>query len=158
MNNREGSARTNVDEITRQRVLAALRDGCSVRAAATRCGISKTTVGKIAKAAGWEFDRSQVEQATKVRQVDMRSRRTRAAFSLLGEVERAVDLVQAQEAPRDFAFAAKAAADLSRAHAELARCDIGQAEEETTEEARSMIEALGHNLQRYVDEQDAEGA
>lgn len=72
----------------RSDILEAIRAGESLCSIAQRTGRGKSTIGRIAKAAGLTFDRTRTNAATAAKQADVQARLAAFADGLLGDMER----------------------------------------------------------------------
>lgn len=97
-----------IDDQDREQVRALHTEGLSRNAIAKRISRSYATVTKVANELGLTFDRAQTAEATRVRQVDAKARRTELAERALDDADtmrrRALSATEARDA-RDWAHA-----------------------------------------------------
>ncbi|WP_417216413.1 helix-turn-helix domain-containing protein [Arthrobacter sp.] len=105
----------------RDQIVELAQQGHSRNHIARTVGCSGTTVRKYATAAGYTFDREATAAATQAKQIDQRARRTEINATILDRIQNAMSGMGKADDPRAFQAFAQSAASLARAHAELAR-------------------------------------
>lgn len=143
---------TPISDKQREQVLALARAGQSRNAIARQTGVSATSVSRIVKAAGLNFEANvpRTELATATRAAQQRAERVDQAQGLLDDLRDGRARLAAAEKTRDWFDTARGIQALALAHARLAEVEHRTAKpEDSAAESRSLLGDLMSGLREW---------